>query len=747
VSDLRDQSVRLRMTPLLLGYAVNPPIMAALWLLSRWGLVAAQPLWVYCVVLWGGAVLGTVAELWFRRNPSTASRHARAAAMTIATGAAIYTTGWGPVLAIAYAFGAQELMGRHGAAAWRMTTCWTVASMTAGQLAVALGVAPLLLPETLAHGLAALEGIGAVILIRMMGAVTELKEEAEASLREREERYRSLVQNASDVTLVLDADGTVMYASEACEVMLGRRPDELVGRPARQFAAEEDVLLLRPRLRVDLAEAGASRLVELRVRHADGSLRDVEAVVANLCDRPSVGGFVVNARDVTARKRAEAALAHQALHDALTGLPNRPLLIDRLEQALARAARTPSCGPAVMFLDLDRFKLVNDGLGHDAGDELLVAVAERLRASIRPEDTVARFGGDEFIVLCDRISCSDQVQAVAQRISRCFASPFTVRGEELQISASIGLVVHDGIDDVPTMLRHADAAMYQAKAVGPGRIQVFDSSTRDDALQRMHAETALRAAFDAGELRVHYQPIFGLDELEVVGVEALVRWEHPTRGLLPPAEFLEVAEASGLIVPIGSWVLCEASQQVRTWNAGTSSRPLSLSVNMSASQLAEADLVEKVRRALVGGDGTPALDLVLEVTETLLVDDARGAADRLAEIRQLGVKVAIDDFGTGYSSLSYLRRLPVDVLKIDRTFVAGLGEGGTDDAIVRSVIGLAHDLGLQCVAEGVETDAQLTCLRALGCDAAQGFLLGRPQSPADVSFAPKALAGLPVAST
>ena len=738
MSDDRSAAVRLRMTPLLLGYAVNPPVMAALWLLSRWGLVASQPLWVYCVVLWGGAGLGTAAELWFRRTPSRASQHGRAAAITAATGAAIYTTGWGPVLAIAYAFAAQELMGRHGAGAWRMTMGWTIASMTAGQAAVALGIAPAFLPDTLAHGLATLQGIGAIILIRMMAAVTDRKEQAEASLREREERFRSLVQNASDVTLVLDAQGIVIYASEASEVMLGRRPDELIGRPARQFAAEEDLARLRPKLQLDLVEAASSQLVELRVRHTDGTLRDVEAVVSNLCDRPSVGGFVVNARDVTARKRAEAALAHQALHDALTGLPNRPLLIDRLEQAVARSGRSPRCGPAVMFLDLDRFKLVNDGLGHDAGDELLVAVSERLRASIRPEDTVARFGGDEFIVLCDRIASTQEALAVAARITGCFASPFTIHDEEVLVSASIGLVVHDGTDDVATMLRHADAAMYQAKAMGPGRVQVFDTSTRDDAVQRMHAETALRAAFAAGELRVHYQPIFDLHDLEVVGVEALLRWEHPTRGLLPPGDFLEIAEVSGLIVPIGGWVLREACRQVRTWNASTTSqRPLALSVNLSASQLAEAGIVDTVRDALAPADGAAApLDLVLEVTETMLVDETRGAAARLAEIRALGVKVAIDDFGTGYSSLSYLRQLPVDILKIDRTFVGGLGEGGTDDAIVASVIGLAHDLALQCVAEGVEDEVQLARLQALGCDAAQGFLLGRPQPPADLDLAP-----------
>ena len=448
-----------------------------------------------------------------------------------------------------------------------------------------------------------------------------------------------------------------------------------------------------------------------------------------------MAGVVVNARDLTERKRVEAALEHQALHDALTGLPNRLLFLDRLEQAIARASRDHAT-PAVMFLDLDRFKLVNDGLGHDAGDDLLVAVAERLRGALRPGDTVARFGGDEFVLLFEGLSEPESADVLARRILACFSQPFPVGGEQFQASASLGVALGDGIKTAGELVRDADAAMYRAKALGRGRLQLFDAATQDEALSRVHTETALRDALARGELRLHFQPIVELAGCRPVGVEALLRWEHPTRGLLAPDAFIAVAEDSGLIVPIGAWVLAEACRRVRAWNELLDeAHQLRLSVNLSARQLAEPELLATVRDTLLGAGIDPRhLELSLEITEALMLHDPEMAAQRLGELRALGVQFAIDDFGTGYSSLAYLRRFPVSVVKIDSPFVAGLGIDDHDEAIVSAIVRLAHTLGLRVVAEGVETQLQLAHLRAMGCDYAQGFLLGRPQPPDRMDF-------------
>ena len=716
--------------PIVLSYAVNPFALAALWALRRWDLVADEPLWAYFVVLWGGALVGTGSELWFRRHPTRATLHIRVLVQTAVVTATLYVTGWGPVLAIAYAFMAQENVARSGSKTWRITAGWTVVWLGIGQLAIWRGIAPSLIEVPLVHGLAALEALGVVIVVRMAGAVTDQKERAEAKLRASEERFRSLVQNSSDLTMVTDTTGHITYASEASIRLLGRPPDDLVGEQAAELVHPDDISWLQVQLSAELGVLTTAEPLELRVRHTDGTWRHVEAVVANLLDLPSVAGVVVNARDLTERKRVEAALEHQALHDALTGLPNRLLFLDRLEQALARAGREHAT-PAVMFLDLDRFKLVNDGLGHDAGDELLVGVAARLRDALRPGDTVARFGGDEFVLLFEGLSTPETAEVLARRILACFAEPFPVGGDPFHVSASLGVAIGDGVKTAGDLVRDADAAMYRAKALGRGRLQLFDATTEDEALSRVHTETALRQALAQGELRLHFQPIFELVECRPVGVEALLRWEHPTRGLLGPDAFIDVAEDSGLIVPIGAWVLAEACRQVRAWNEMLEhDHPLRLSVNLSARQLAEPGLLATVRDTLLGAGIDPRrLDLSLEITEALVLHDPETAALRLGELRALGVQFAIDDFGTGYSSLAYLRRFPVSIVKVDAPFVAGLGIDEHDEAIVSAVVRLAHTLGLRVAAEGVETELQLAHLRVMGCDYAQGFLLGRPEPP------------------
>jgi diguanylate cyclase (GGDEF)-like protein len=445
------------------------------------------------------------------------------------------------------------------------------------------------------------------------------------------------------------------------------------------------------------------------------------------------GGAVVSYADITSRKQADTQLAHQALHDPLTDLPNRTLFLDRVSVALARNERRPG-GLAVLFLDLDRFKVVNDSLGHEAGDRLLRAVASRLRGVLRPGDTAARFGGDEFVVLCEDIVSTTDAVAIAERISQALARPFVLDDQEVFLTSSIGIAVSTGpATRAETLVRDADSAMYRAKETGKAHYELFDEAMRDWALQRLALENALHRALERDEFRVHYQPEIDVRTGDVIGAEALVRWEHPVRGLLAPGDWLPLAEEIGLIVPIGAWVLGEACRQLARWQeaggAGANGHGLVMAVNLSARQLAQADLPEVVSRSLRDA-GVDAKCLCLEITEDALMHDADAATSTLEELAALGVGVAVDDFGTGYSSLAYLKRFPVDSLKVDRSFVSGLGEMDNDSStIVAAVVGLAHALGMSAVAEGVETEAQLDHVRRLDCDAAQGFHLGRPAPP------------------
>ena len=542
-----------------------------------------------------------------------------------------------------------------------------------------------------------------------------------------EARFRSLAQNSSDVITIVGRDGRITYQSSSLERVFGFSPDDLVGQDLRSWLHPEDTVLVAA-LEARAAEGEVARLVRTRVRHRDGSWRHVETAVTDMVDDPGVRGHVLNTRDVSERVALEEELRIRAWHDPLTGLANRALFTDRVDNAVARRARDRRPF-AVAFLDLDDFKSVNDTFGHGAGDVLLRGVAERLQACMRPGDTVARFGGDEFALLLEDAS-SQMAEAVAGRVIATLRRPFRILDREVHARASVGLALYRGNETTDELLSGADTAMYVAKARGKSHYEVFEPSMRDLAVERSGLRNDLEWAVPRSELAIHYQPVVDVLTGELRGFEALVRWNHPTRGLLGPNEFIVLAEESGLIISIGAWVLRHACRQVAVWRR-LHGADLTMAVNVSARQLQNPGLVAVITHALKDAGLDPGA-LVLEITESATVADTEGVIARLAELKALGVGLAIDDFGTGYSSLSYLRRFPVDQLKVDRSFVAGLASSSGDLAIVASVVNLANALGIHVVAEGVETVSQLEKLCEMGCDLAQGYNWHRPVDANDM---------------
>jgi diguanylate cyclase (GGDEF)-like protein len=434
----------------------------------------------------------------------------------------------------------------------------------------------------------------------------------------------------------------------------------------------------------------------------------------------SIADLLASALD---RERSEAVMRHQSLHDSLTGLPNRALLFDRIEHAFGRAERFGSA-VAVLLLDLDGFKTVNDSLGHHAGDELLIEVGSRLQDVVRTSDTVARLGGDEFVVLAE-VESDEEAFGLSERIAAIWEAPFAAASGEVFCSASVGIAVGRKAEAPTKMLREADAAMYRAKDRGRGRSEIFDEEMRRDAFERLRTESDLRRALERDEFRVMYQPIFDTTTLRPIAVEALVRWQHPTRGIVGPVEFIPLAEETGLIAPLGRWVLEHAVAEVAGWSRQFPELPLRVAVNVSGQQLARPEFLQEVRVALEASDLPPEL-LGLEITESILINESGNPRSTLESLREIGVKVLIDDFGTGYSSLARLKRFPLDVIKIDRSFVDGVGAEDEDTAIVAAIVDIARSLGLQVIAEGVEGEVQLERLRELGCHAAQGYLFSGP---------------------
>ncbi len=560
--------------------------------------------------------------------------------------------------------------------------------------------------------------------LRLARRLEHIVEERTAKLAARERQFRALVHRSTDSISVVDAEGVVRYQSESVEALLGYTPAQLTGWSLAAIAAGGDAVKLRSALASIAAQPDRSMTAELSVHHRDGSIRRCEATLTNLLDDADVRGIVVNMRDVTERRRLEDELSHQALHDRLTGLPNRVLFRDRLVHALEHSARAGQ-PTTVLFVDLDGFKQVNDTRGHVAGDAVLVTAAERIREAVRSSDTVARLGGDEFAVVLEGTP-ETEAMPIAERITSMMRLPVHVDGGEVLVSASVGVAGHPGVADPDVAVRNADVAMYLAKANGRDRVEVYNPAVHSTLLDEMELQADLRRVVDSGQLRLEFQPVVLLSDSQPVGMEALLRWDHPTRGPISPATFVPLAERAGLMRPIGTWVLEEACGKAARWFAEMPDTTLEwISVNISADQLVDGELVGEVEAALAAS-GLAAHHLVLEITESALVRDTKHVAALLARLRSIGVRVAIDDFGTGYSSLSYLSDLPVDILKVDRSFVEGTSENGRLSVLASTILDLTRNLHVTAIAEGVERIEQVRSFMAGQCELGQGFLFARP---------------------
>ena len=545
----------------------------------------------------------------------------------------------------------------------------------------------------------------------------------QVSLRRSEDRFRTLTEESADIVLITDLAGVIKYVSPSVKATLAADPGAQLGKSLFNTVHPEDARQLN---QLRTVAPNQSLRLEFRLRHSDGRWLDFECVIRNLLDRENINGLVLNAREITDRKKVQEQLIFSASHDQLTGLPNRVLFLDRLQVVIDRIHRHRQTTAGVLFVDVDEFKVVNDCLGHVAGDEFIVEVGNRLRGCMRSDGTVARIGGDEFTVLLEDIAEPSDAIRVAQRIQAAVASPFLLLGQEVCKSVSIGIALASSDDSAESVVQNADLAMYRAKAKGKACFELFDSTMHEQVMGQLQLEVRLRRGLQNQEFRLYYQPIVEVATGLVEGFEALLRWKPADSDLVPPGVFIPVAEQSGLIVPISDWVLTEACREAGTWHRQYPDEPpLYVSINVSARHFSHPGFIGHVRKALEK-TGIPPRCVKIELTESVAMNDAPSTEETMSQLRALGVKLSIDDFGTGYSSLSYLRRFPVDTLKIDQSFIAAMETERGNCAIVSTVVALGRNLGLQVVAEGVETLSQFAKLKTISCDAAQGYLFSKP---------------------
>ena len=710
--------------PRLISYLMGPPALCILLLIGHFHLIARRSAWVWVAVFVAIPSVSLVVDHLRARRPTRLVANVRLGAHVAAVTTVIYLSGWGPVLVGGFAFVALGHVNEEGSVAWRRTAAFSLAGIAVGQVGIAQGWLPSLLTFDRAQALGVMSTFVLLFVIRMAGATMAEKEAAEASMVASEERFRSLVQHSSDTTIVVGPTRTITWVSPAVESLLGMAPDNVVGLGDLDLVHPDDREAVSSQLGARLSTSAEADPVQFRMCRADGRTCHVEAVITDLRSQPSVAGYVVNVRDITDRKAAEDQLAHQALHDPLTGLPNRTLILDRGQQMLVRAQRERQ-PVAAFFLDLDNFKDINDSLGHEAGDRVLQAVAGRLAGILRASDTVGRLGGDEFVVLAEGFSLAAGPELLAERIRDVLKEPIRIAGYDeatLRVTASIGIAAGEH-RSAQELLRAADIALYRAKAAGKDRYAAFAQEMEVEVLNELALRMDLQSALADDAFFLLYQPVYDLETLDVCGVEALLRWRHPVRGVLPPATFIPMLEESGLIVEVGRWVLDTACAQAASWHR--LGHRLSMSVNVSTRQLESDAIVHHVQHAL-RASGLDAEELVVEITETALMRDADAAAERLRALKGIGVQIAIDDFGTGYSSLAYLRQFPVDALKIDRSFVNGVVESPESAALIHTLVELGRGLGLGTLAEGIEDPVQLERLRDNACERGQGFLFSEP---------------------
>jgi diguanylate cyclase (GGDEF)-like protein/PAS domain S-box-containing protein len=569
---------------------------------------------------------------------------------------------------------------------------------------------------------------------RLSSSEARLETEVElgtAELKAREARFSALVENSSDLVTIVDRDATILFQSPSVARVLGWDAESTLGTNFVVALDASDQQRWRTIVDFLIEESGGETVVEWRVLHADGSWRVLQSIVTNLIDEPSVGGLVLNSRDISDQKALEEQLRHQAFHDPLTGLANRALFSEQLDQAVRRRGRI-GAGLALLFVDLDSFKAVNDLHGHGLGDDLLIQVADRLQATLRDADAIARLSGDEFAVLFEAVAVDFTPRSGAERLIKAFAEPFRVGSSEIFVTASVGVALDGSAgESAEDLLRNADLAMYAAKTKNRGSYEIFSPDMHSTILDRMRIASDLRRALDQHEFQVYYQPI--VDGAGTInGAEALIRWNHPDRGLILPGEFIGPAESSGIIVPIGEWMLRHACEEFATsTRAVADGERLGLNINLSTRQLSDPSLFDTVQSALANAGLEPGR-LTLEITESAIMENVANTIRVLTQLRSIGVKIAIDDFGTGYSSLSLLNEIPLDTLKIDRAFVTDIAKRSEPARLIRAILLLASDLGLRTVAEGVEELDQHQLLQGLGCQESQGFYFAKPQPAAQL---------------